>query len=172
MSSVVYLMIRDDFSVLSFGFADQNVILWSPVKFGGLWSRRLGVGRSWLPCARYGREKLVAALFRVMACVSPCNLPLAAICMLVLRLVIGCRSVRALKCWKRKVSHEPSLLLHVVYGPTLYQGKLQTLARPLLYSIKAFGAAARAIRHSKSSMGFVYSLTGHVSVENKSRPHS
>ncbi|CAA7037529.1 unnamed protein product [Microthlaspi erraticum] len=36
MSSVVYLMIRDDFSVLSFGFADQNVILWSPVKFGGL----------------------------------------------------------------------------------------------------------------------------------------
>ncbi|CAA7014937.1 unnamed protein product [Microthlaspi erraticum] len=58
---------------------------------------------------------------------------------------------------------EQSLLLHVVYGPTLYQGKLQTLARPLLYSIKAFGAAARAIRHSKSSMGFVYSLTGHVS---------
>ncbi|CAA7049942.1 unnamed protein product, partial [Microthlaspi erraticum] len=48
MSSVVYLMIRDDFSVLSFGFADQNVILWSPVKFGGLRSRRLGVGRSWL----------------------------------------------------------------------------------------------------------------------------
>ncbi|CAA7028451.1 unnamed protein product [Microthlaspi erraticum] len=46
MSSVVYLMIRDDFSVLSFGFADQNVILWSPVKFGGLWSRRLGVGRN------------------------------------------------------------------------------------------------------------------------------
>ncbi|CAA7031561.1 unnamed protein product [Microthlaspi erraticum] len=36
---------RDDFSVLSFGFADQNVILWSPVKFGGLRSRRLGVGR-------------------------------------------------------------------------------------------------------------------------------
>ncbi|CAA7019657.1 unnamed protein product [Microthlaspi erraticum] len=66
-------------------------------------------------------------------------------------------------CKKRKVSHAPSLLLHVVYGPTLYQGKLQTLARPLLYSIKAFGAAARAIRHSKSSMGFVYSLTGHVS---------
>ncbi|CAA7029127.1 unnamed protein product [Microthlaspi erraticum] len=62
---------------------------------------------------------------------------------------------------------QQSLLLHVVYGPTLYQGKLQTLARPLLYSIKAFGAAARAIRHSKSSMGFVYSLTGHVSVENK-----
>ncbi|CAA7027337.1 unnamed protein product [Microthlaspi erraticum] len=74
-------------------------------------------------------------------------------------------------CRKRKVSHEPSLLLHVVYGPTLYQGKLQTLARPLLYSIKAFGAAARAIRHSKSSMGFVCSLTGHVSVENK-WPHS
>ncbi|CAA7025566.1 unnamed protein product [Microthlaspi erraticum] len=52
MSSVVYLMIRDDFSVLSFGFADQNVILWSPVKFGGLWSRRLGVGRNGSPCAR------------------------------------------------------------------------------------------------------------------------
>ncbi|CAA7038304.1 unnamed protein product [Microthlaspi erraticum] len=63
-----------------------------------------------------------------------------------------------------KESFHASLLLHVVYGPTLYQGKLQTLARPLLYSIKAFGAAARAIRHSKSSMGFVYSLTGHVSV--------
>ncbi|CAA7052930.1 unnamed protein product [Microthlaspi erraticum] len=79
MSSVVYLMIRDDFSVLSFGFADQNVILWSPVKFGGLWSRRLGVGRSWL------LVRVVAALFRVMAYVSPFNLPLAAICMLVLR---------------------------------------------------------------------------------------
>ncbi|CAA7027684.1 unnamed protein product [Microthlaspi erraticum] len=45
VASLVYLMNRDVFSVLSFGFADQNLILWSLVQFGGLGSRSLGVGR-------------------------------------------------------------------------------------------------------------------------------
>ncbi|CAA7038901.1 unnamed protein product [Microthlaspi erraticum] len=69
MSSVVYLMIRDDFSVLSFGFADQNVILWSPVKFGGLRSRRLGVGRELVLL-------VVTAMFLVIVYETPLKSPL------------------------------------------------------------------------------------------------
>ncbi|CAA7038902.1 unnamed protein product [Microthlaspi erraticum] len=82
---------------------------------------------------------------------------------------IWAKSVGFSSCRKRKVSHEPPSSPRRVWADIVPR-KAPNISQASSLSIKAFGAAARAIRHSKSSMGFVYSLTGHVSVENKFRP--
>uniref|UniRef100_A0A1J3CRM3 Uncharacterized protein n=1 Tax=Noccaea caerulescens TaxID=107243 RepID=A0A1J3CRM3_NOCCA len=75
-----------------------------------------------------------------------------------------------MRCRKRKLSDELDMNFCDVNGPRLRQGSLQIIAKPLLKRAKAYIAVFWAIRHARSSMGFILSLTGHVSVENEFLP--